>query len=112
MAAIFQRSRKHAMRRTALVAVVLAVNVAGCDRPVVHAATMSTAAARSTDAPSSTGEEQGMPAPGPRSAPERPGPVQPPDVQGFSSVAAPNALAAVTLPDNFSAVTTLFNQLP
>jgi hypothetical protein len=37
------------MRRTVLVAVVLVMNVGGCDRPTVHAAMISTAAPRSTD---------------------------------------------------------------
>jgi hypothetical protein len=89
------------MRRTVLVAVVLVMNVGGCDRPAVHAATNSTAAPRSTDTPSSTNEEQ-----------NRPGPVPPPDLQGFPTGTAPNELATVALPNNFSDVTALFDRLP
>ena len=100
------------MRRTVLVAVVLVMNVGGCDRPTVHAATISTAAPRSTDTPSSTREEQAIPTPGSRTAPDRPGPVPPPDLQGFPTSTAPNELATVALPNNFSDVTTLFDRLP
>ena len=100
------------MRRTVLVAVVLVMNVGGCDRPTVHAATISTAAPRSTDTPSSTREEQAIPTPGSRTAPDRPGPVPPPDLQGFPTTTAPNELATVALPNNFSDVTTLFDRLP
>jgi hypothetical protein len=100
------------MRRTVLVAVVLSMNVEGCDRPVVHAATISTAALRSTDAPSSTREEQAIPTPGSQTAPDRRGPAPPPDVQGFPTTTAPNELATVALPDNFSEVTALFDRLP
>ena len=100
------------MRRTVLVAVVLVMNVGGCDRPTVHAATINTAAPRSTDTPSSTSEEQAIPPPGSRTAPDRPGPVPPPDLQGFPTSTAPNELATVALPNNFSDVTTLFDRLP
>jgi hypothetical protein len=98
------------MRRTVLVAVVLVMNVGGCDRPTVHAATISIAAPRSTDTPSSTREGQAIPPPGSRTAPDRPGPL--PDLQGFPTTTAPNELATVALPNNFSDVTTLFDRLP
>ena len=100
------------MRRTVLFAVVLVMNVGGRERPTVHAATISTAAPRSTDTPSSTSEEQAIPTPGSRTAPDRPGPVPPPDLQGFPTSTAPNELATVALPNNFSDVTTLFDRLP
>jgi hypothetical protein len=100
------------MRRTVLAAVVLAMNVGGCDRPTVHAATISSAAPRSADTPSSTSEEQAIPTPGSRTAPDGPGPVPPPDLQGFPTSTAPNELATVALPNNFSDVTTLFDRLP
>ncbi len=100
------------MRRTVLVAVVLVMNVEGFDRPAVHAAAISTAAPRSTDTPSSTSEEQAIPPPGSRTAPDRPGPVPPPDLQGFPASTAPNELATVALPNNFSDVTALFDRLP
>jgi hypothetical protein len=100
------------MRRTVLVAVVLVMNVGGCDQPPVHAATISTAAPRSTDTPWSTREEQAIPTPGSRTAPDRPGPVPPPDLQGFPTGTAPNELATVALPNNFSDVTMLFDRLP
>ena len=80
------------MRRTVLVAVVLVMNVA--------------------DTPSSTREEQAIPPPGSRTAPDRPGPVPPPDLQGFPTRTAPNELATVALPSNFSDVTALFDRLP
>ena len=38
--------------------------------------------------------------------------VPPPDFQGFPTATAPNELAIVALPNNFSAVTTLFDRLP
>ena len=101
------------MRRTVLVAVVLVMNVGGRDGPTVRAAAISSAAPRSTDTPSSTREEQAIPTPGSRTAPDRPGPVQPPpDLQGFPTCTAPNELATVALPNNFSDVTTLFDRLP
>ena len=100
------------MRRTVLVAVVLVMNVGGCDRPTVHAAMISSAAPLSTDTPSSTREEQAISTPGSQTAPDRPGPVPPPDLQGFPTSTAPNELATVALPNNFSDVTTLFDRLP
>ena len=86
------------MRRTVLVAVVLVMNVGGCD---LQATT-----------PSSAREEQAIPPPGSRTAPDRPGPVPPPDLQGFPTTTAPNELATVALPNNFSDLTTLFDRLP
>ena len=80
------------MRRTVLVAVVLVMNVA--------------------DTPSSTSEEQAIPTPGSQTAPDRPGPVPSPDLQGFPTRTAPNELATVALPSNFSDVTALFDRLP
>jgi len=100
------------MRRTILVAVVLVMNVGGCDQPAVHAATISTAALRSTDTPLSTSEEQAIPTPGSQTAPDRPGRVPPPGLEGFPTSTAPNELATVALPNNFSDVTTLFDRLP
>jgi hypothetical protein len=88
------------------------MNVEGCDRPVVRAATISTAAPRSTDTASSTREEQAIPTLGSQTAPDRAGPVPPPDLQGFPTTTAPNELATVTLPNNFSDVTALFDRLP
>ena len=49
---------------------------------------------------------------GSRTTPDRPGPVPPPDLQGFPATTAPNELATVVLPNNFSDVTALFDRLP
>jgi hypothetical protein len=103
---------KGPMSRIVVVAFVLVMNVEGDDRPVAHAAKIGTAAPRSTDTPSSTGDEQAIPTPGSRTAPDRAGPVPPPDLQDFPTTTAPNKLATVALPNTFSDVTALFDRLP
>jgi hypothetical protein len=78
--------------RSVLFAIVLVLNLGGGDGPGALAGTDITAGPRSTDTPSSTREEQAIPTPGSRTAPDRPGPVPPPDLQRFPTTTAPNEL--------------------
>ncbi|MDE2059320.1 MAG: hypothetical protein KGL31_11095 [candidate division NC10 bacterium] len=93
------------MKLTVLVAVVLILNIVGHDRPMAFAQTVDTVVPQFTGTPSSTHGEQTAPGSDSRTAPL-------PDLQGFPTAPAPFELAALTLPNNFTEVTALFERLP
>ncbi len=100
------------MKLSSVGAGVLALMVISCSQPAVPVQTTGTAGPHAMATPVPTTGAHVAPPLAASPPPDQGGPVPTPDLRDFPTAPAPGNLAAVPLPNDFSEVTAVFEQLP